>query len=284
VCGDGGDPVLDQLTLRHRRCERVVKPDQDIDHPSQMTIAAHTDRLLCLLEQAAVELKSRLGGLHPTDVRHETPKDPLVELIRRGMGCHTAPHGVPPVNDIVPDGTDPFVADIRSAREGVEDNSESILLLRNMDRAQARDPVLGCPVDDGCVDILVVQCQTPELGHDWGGSSRCGTAAQCAPQSQLLRVEQVPANRIMHGGTAGSPDLLHPPERHQIVVPLTVVVEVPLAVSRPLGGGSLAPCVPTRTTVVTDLVETPTGGVSIRAATNIIVVLAAVDPTHREMR
>jgi hypothetical protein len=88
----------------------------------------------------------------------------------------------------------------------------------------------------------------------------------------------------MHGGTAGSPDLLHPPERHQIAVPLTVVVEVPLAVGRPLGGDSLAPCVPTRTTVVTDLVETPTGGVSIRAATNILVVLAAVDPAHREMR
>jgi hypothetical protein len=130
------------------------------------------------------------------------------------------------------------------------------------------------------VDVLVVPSETPEFGYDWGSNSGRGTAAQCLPQSQLLRVEQVPANRIMHGGTAGSPDLLHPPERHQIVVAGGVAVKVTLAIGRPLGGGSLAPRVPTRTTVMADLVDTPTGGVSPRASTNIVVVLVTVQPTH----
>ncbi len=278
VCGDGGDPVLDQLTLRHRRCERVVKSDEDVDQPREVTVAAHANGLLCLLEQAAVELQPRLGGLHPPDVRHETPKNPLVELVRRGVCRYTAPHSVPPVNDVVPDGTDPFVADIRAAGEGVEDNSESILLLRNMNSAQARNPVLRRPIDHVGVDILAILSETTEFRHDWGNAP---TTGERALECQIVLIEHNPAPpRDEPGGTAGSPDLLHPPERHQIVVAGGVAVKVTLAIGRPLGGDSLTPGVPTRTTVMADLVETPTGGVSPRAATNIVVVLVTVQPTH----
>jgi hypothetical protein len=63
-----------------------------------------------------------------------------------------------------------------------------------------------------------------------------------------------------------------------------VAGKVSLAIGRPLGGESRAPSEPTRTTVMADLVDTPTGGVSPRAVTNIVVVLVTVQPAHREMR
>ncbi len=287
--GDGGDPVLDHLALRHRRPERVVEADNDIDEPRQVTVATHPDRVERLLIQATVQFGPGLCRLDPLNVGHKAPQGVPVEGIRRGVGRDAAPFDSPPLFDIVPDDHEGVVRD-GHRREGVEDHPPGVLRRRDGNRAEALDPLVGHPIHDIRVDVLPVARESAEFRNGGGatgtggggsvtGRVREGGVKPRTVDGDLVLVKLVPSpDRVEPGGPAGGPHLDRP-NRHPV---LGVILAVTLTIRRAGDVIVLTPGVPRPPRVAHD-VEASAGGVDTRTVLNIRHVLTAVNPTQAEV-